>query len=140
MAVQRGRLGELELEVLKVIWQMQPCTVLEVAEVMADRKGLARTTVLTVMQRLRAKGYLTRRKRRGRYRYWAKEERQTVMGRLVEQFVDKVLDRSALPLAAHLAQSKELTPEQAEVLRSIVREMDRTEKEAGDERSSGSRE
>ena len=61
MAKGELSLGELELEVLKVIWEQQPCTVQEVAEIMHGRKGLARTTVLTVMQRLHKKKFLRRR-------------------------------------------------------------------------------
>ena len=62
MAEQELSLGDLELEILKIIWERQPCTFPQVADVMAERRGLARTTVLTVMQRLHAKGFLKRRK------------------------------------------------------------------------------
>ncbi len=52
MTQQNPSLGELELEILKVIWRQQPCTVAQVAQLMASRHGHARTTVLTVIQRL----------------------------------------------------------------------------------------
>ena len=118
-------LGELELEVLKVIWEIQPCTVQEVADVLGERRGSARTTVLTVMQRLRAKGYLTRRKREGVYRYSPTEERRTVIARLIARFVTDVLDGSALPFVAYLAESRGLTEEEAAALRGIVRDLER---------------
>ena len=123
------KLGELELEVLKVIWRLQPCTVQEVAQVIAKDRGLARTTVLTVMQRLTRKRYLSRTKRDGVHRYTTTEERRTVVGGLIEQFIDRVLDKSAVPLIAHLAESEDLTEEQAEALRAIVRDMERGEQE-----------
>ena len=118
------KLGELELEVLKVIWEREPATVPDVAEVMAASRGSAKTTTLTVMQRLHAKGYLKRRKRGGIFHYSTTEKRGRVMSRLVSQFVGTVLDGSALPFVAYLAETKGLSKEQAAALRRIVREVE----------------
>ena len=124
MAVTHQGLGELELEVLKTIWQQQPCTVQEVADLLNDSRGCARTTVLTVMQRLHAKGYLRRRKKDGVFRYSTTQGRKTVMSGLVGQFVDKVLDGSPLPFVAYLAEMKDLTPKQADRLHAILNELE----------------
>ena len=48
MSKKQQGLGELELEVLKAIWQEPGRTVQEVAEDLGKRRGSARTTVLTV--------------------------------------------------------------------------------------------
>ena len=119
-------LGELELEVLKIVWERQPCAVQEVAELLWERDGYARTTVLTVMQRLQAKGFLKRRKQGGLFRYSTTEARKAVMSRLVGKFVDRVLDGSPLPFVSYLAESKGLTEAQARKLRAIVREIEKT--------------
>jgi predicted transcriptional regulator len=116
-------LGELELEVLKTVWAREPCTVREVAEIVGKERGSAYTTVLTVMQRLHAKGLLSRRKRRGVFAYSTTRARADVMSALVGRFVDRVLDGSAVPFVAYLAGSEGLTPEQAEALRRIARDL-----------------
>ncbi len=131
MARARETLGELELEVLKVVWEIQPCTVREVAEVLGERRGSARTTVLTVMQRLTGKGYLTRRKQVGVHRYSTTEGRPAVIAGLIEQFVNRVLDGSPLPFVAYLAESKELNEEQASTLGGIVRDLEEKPEEEG---------
>ncbi len=82
-------LGELELEILKVVWQRQPCTVAQVAELMAHRRGYARTTVLTVMQRLKAKGFVKRRKQGGVFQYATTKRQNTVLETLTRRFVEK---------------------------------------------------
>jgi len=123
------RLGDLELEVLKIVWERQPCTVQDVAEVLEARRGSARTTVLTVMQRLHAKKFLKRRKQGGVYHYSTTRDRDQVLGGMVGRFVDRVLDGSALPFVSYLAGSKDLTPEQIETLRSIVRKLEKGEEE-----------
>lgn len=124
MAVTHQGLGELELDVLKTIWRRQPCTVQEVADQLNGSRGCARTTVLTVMQRLHAKGYLRRRKKNGVFRYATTQGRKTVMSRLVGQFVDKVLDGSALPFVTYLSEMDNLTPEQADRLHTILNELE----------------
>jgi predicted transcriptional regulator len=121
-------LGELELETLKVVWDRQPCTVSEVADLLAQRRGSARTTVLTVMQRLLAKGYLRRRMHEGVYHYSPVSKKNTVVGGLIHQFVDTVLDGSVAPFVNYLAESKGLSAEQLDTLRGIARELDEKEK------------
>jgi predicted transcriptional regulator len=126
---KRSGLGELELEVLKVIWRHQPCAVQEVADLFHRRRGYARTTVLTVMQRLHKKGFLKRRKVEGVYRYKCTEQRGKVVSRLIEQFVDKVLDGSAAPFVTYLTEAEDLTEKQAAVLQSIAEELESKDKE-----------
>jgi predicted transcriptional regulator len=129
MAKKGSSLGELELTVLKIIWEHQPCTVQQAAEIVGKRFGYARTTILTVMQRLQAKGFLKRRKVDGVFQYKTTEGRNKVMSRLIGQFLDKVLDGSALPFVAYLSRTKNLTKEQAETLQAIAEKLEHKEKE-----------
>ena len=120
MPKQQAPLGELELAVLKAIWEHQPVTVQQVAEIIGERRGSARTTVLTVMQRLHAKKYLKRQKADGLFQYSTTQARGKVISRLIEQFLDQVLDGSPLPFVAYLTETEGLTKEQAETLRAIA--------------------
>ena len=129
MTKKRARLGELELAVLKTIWEHQPCTVQQVANILSKRRGCARTTVLTVMQRLHAKDFLKRRKVGRVFHYVPTEGRNKVMSRLIGQFLDKVLDGSALPFVTYLTERKDLTQEQVATLRAIAKKLESKQKE-----------
>jgi len=129
MTKKRARLGELELAVLKTIWEHQPCTVQQVANILSKRRGCARTTVLTVMQRLHAKNFLKRRKVGRVFHYVPTEGRNKVMSRLIGQFLDKVLDGSALPFVTYLTERKDLTQEQVAALRGIAKKLESKQKE-----------
>ena len=124
MGNEKKGLGELELEILKRIWEHQPCSVQEVARIVGKRRNCARTTVLTVMQRLRAKGFLTRRKQKGVFRYSTTGDREEVLSGLTEKFIDRVLDGSPLPFVAYLIERKQLTPEQVAELRELLGELE----------------
>ena len=108
-------LGELELEVLKTVWAGDGCTVQQAVEIIGSRRKCARTTILTVMQRLHAKGFVKRRKIDGVFRYYSTEGQGKVMSRLVRQFVEKVLDGSPTPLISYLAESGVDRQELAEI-------------------------
>ena len=57
MAQSPLSLGRAELEILQYVVDRNPIRVGEVAEHFAGAGGKARTTILTVMERLRTKGY-----------------------------------------------------------------------------------
>ena len=54
-------LTPLELDIMKAIWRRRPITVREVQEAIRPGRKLAYTTVMTIMDRLYHKGFLTRR-------------------------------------------------------------------------------
>jgi predicted transcriptional regulator len=120
-------LGELELAVLNAVFDRPGSSVREIAALMAEERGLARTTILTVMQRLHGKGFLRRRKVGAVYRYTATSEQRQVVSDLIGQFVSKTLGGSPVPFLAYLAESKDLTEDQIAQLREIVDDLERSE-------------
>ena len=106
MAKKQENLGELELEVMKILWDRGRSSVLQVSEQLCKQKGYARTTILTVIQRLHKKGFLKRKKEDGVYRYGPTQKRQQVMGRLLNQFIGRVFDGSSTSLVQQLADAK----------------------------------
>jgi predicted transcriptional regulator len=55
-------LGELETAVMELIWRERELTVNQVEERLRQRRQIAHTTVLTTLDRMHRKGYLTREK------------------------------------------------------------------------------
>ena len=53
-------LGDLEAEVMKVVWKKEQSTVRDVYEQLRLEKNLAYTTVMTIMSRLADKGLSTK--------------------------------------------------------------------------------
>lgn len=120
-------LGELELAVLNAVFERPGCSVREIAVIMSEQRGLARTTILTVMQRLHAKGFLKRRKVGSLFRYTATGEQVQVVSDLIGQFVNKILGGSPAPFLAYLAGAKDLSEDQIAKLREIVDDLERDE-------------
>ena len=123
MSKNKQLIGELELEVLRVVWTLQPCTVSQIVKVMTKRRDYARTTILTVMQRLEGKNFVKRRKQDGVFHYKTTENLSDVLTNLTKQFVDTMLSGSPLPFVTYFAESNKLTQKQAETLQAIVDEL-----------------
>jgi predicted transcriptional regulator len=132
--MQKAPLGELQLEIMRFLSAQGPLTVGEVAARFGEPRGLARTTVLTVMERLREKGYLTRTKVEGVFRYAPYARKPELLRDLVHEFVEKALEGSVSPFFAYLAEVKELSDEEVAMLRQLLSAGTAERKEPGDER------
>jgi predicted transcriptional regulator len=124
MARHRERIGRKEMQILRYIAECHPVSVREVADHMAAATGSARTTVLTVMERLREKGYLVRRKSGGVYRYSPKRPQADVLRSLVADFVREALGGSVSPFVAYLAEDVSLSDEQLKELGQLVADLE----------------
>jgi predicted transcriptional regulator len=99
--------------------------VAEVVEYVSRTTGRARTTVLTVMERLRGKGCLTRKQIGGVYRYSPKVPNQELLRGLVKDFVDTTLGGSVSPFVAFLSESGPISEDDLNLLKRLVREMEK---------------
>lgn len=116
----RKSIGDQELALLRWVAERDGVTVGEAAEGFGAPRDLARSTVLTMMERLRAKGHLSRRKVEGVYRYSSPASATEVLRGVVESFVERTLGGSVSPFVAYLAESEELTDDELEELEALV--------------------
>jgi predicted transcriptional regulator len=121
--MRKPPLGELEREVLQLLTESPPLTVRDVTEQFGESRGLARTTMLTVMENLRRKGYLTRSKDEGVYRYGLAVPRTQLLRSLVDGFVESTLGGSVSPIVTYLAQSERLSDSDLLELEKLVDEL-----------------
>jgi predicted transcriptional regulator len=121
-------IGKGELEVLRFIHDHHPVTVREVADHFAQSKGHVRTTILNVMERLRKKGFLTRKKSSGAFQYSPREGKTDFFHSLVDQFVQRALGGSVTPFVAYLVREAVLSNDEIQELKRLVAELDRDKK------------
>jgi len=119
-----------ELRFLRFVAEHGPITVGQVAEQLGHELGLARSTVLTVMERLRRKGHLKRRRKDGVYVYASTVGLDRLLQDTVGQFVERSLGGSVLPFAAWLSQRVDVSEAELSELRSIVARLKTRKEEA----------
>jgi predicted transcriptional regulator len=112
-------LGDQEMELLMFIDKNAPASVRDVASHFEKEKGLARTTVLTMMERLRKKGFLVRSQMDGVFKYSAKLETGDIVSSKISDFVEKTLGGSVAPLFAYFSSSK-LSKDEIDQLKALA--------------------
>lgn len=113
-------IGEQELALLRHIADRGSVTVGEAADQFGNPRGLARSTVLTMMDRLRGKGYLARRLADGVYRYRARASSADLLKGAVQRFVERNLEGSVSPFLAYLSDAGRLSDAELKELEEIV--------------------
>jgi predicted transcriptional regulator len=126
--VRKAPLGDLELETFNFVAERAPITVGEAAAEFGEPRGLARTTILTVMENLRKKGYLKRDKREGAFQYSPLIAPSVVLKEMVSDFVANTLAGSLTPFVAYAAETQELSPEELAELNRLVSKLPHTPK------------
>ena len=116
----KATLTEQELEIMKVIWSLETATVRQVYETLLERRRIAYTTVMTMMNILEAKGYLKKRQEDRAYVYRPSKPQKQVVRSMVRDFVNRVFNGSAEPLLVHLVEDKQLTGKDLDEIRRAI--------------------
>jgi predicted transcriptional regulator len=116
-----GLLGPLENEVMDVMWEMDQATVREVVDRLRQRRSIAYTTVMTIMNNLVAKGLLNRLPQGKAYLYRVALSREAFLRRALEEAVSDVLARFGdLAIARFLEVAAGLPPDDLERLKPLA--------------------
>ena len=78
-------LGELETAVMELLWREARLTVNQVEERLQQRRQIAHTTVLTTLDRMHRKGYLTREKKGKAFVYAPRYTREEFVRGLAQE-------------------------------------------------------
>lgn len=125
------RLGEQEIEVLNFISTQGKVSVRDAAKYFEEQKGLARTTIMTVMERLRKKGYLERFQQDGLFVYSEKIEAKNVLKSRVGEFIEKTCGGSISPLLNYFTETKNISEDEIKQLQQILKTFDQKNKGRG---------
>lgn len=111
-------LGDRELDVMGVLWELGSGTVTEVRDHLPA--SLAYTTVLTILRNLEAKGFLRREEEGKAHRYFPRVARQAARRGALDRLIDKLFHGSPEQLLAHLVEDRHVS---AEELQRLTRQL-----------------
>jgi len=113
---------ELELEILKVLWEESPLLVREVRARLAERAGrpLSHSSVITMLNIMVRKGYLRRRKDGKAFRFSPRVKKDSVAGGMTSDLLTRVFDGSASAMVLNLLETADLDTEELAELRRLI--------------------
>ncbi|MBN1422350.1 MAG: BlaI/MecI/CopY family transcriptional regulator [Planctomycetes bacterium] len=129
MGKRRQPVSGTELEVLKILWDRGPGTVREIRDALARRgRDLAYTTVLTLLGRLKAKGYARSDTGDFAHVFHAAVSREKLLGQRLRDLADQLCGGTATPLVLALVKEHSFSPGEIEEFRRLL---DRLDEEKG---------
>ena len=117
----RSPLTELENDVMQAVWEIAPCTVESVHEIVSRRHKLKEASTRTLLRRLEKKGYLTHESDGRAYVYRAAEPARSIAARAVKQIIDRFCRGSVEELVSGMVESKVLSEREMIQLEKFVR-------------------
>jgi predicted transcriptional regulator len=117
----RPPVSETELDVLKVLWEFGPGTVRELGQRLRDQDHhWAYTTVLTLLQRLAAKGYVTSDKTDLAHVFHAAVTREGMLRQRLKDLANQLCEGTATPLVQALVEGQPLSANEIQYFRELL--------------------
>ena len=106
---------------MQAVWDLGPCPVEAVHQVVLKKRKLKETSVRTILRRLEHKGYLRHEEKGRAYVYRASEPARSLAARAVRQIIDSICRGSVEELVSGMVEAKVLSKGELESLEEFVR-------------------
>ncbi len=118
-------LSELQLAVMRVLWQKKQAAVAEVQEAMAPERDLALTTVATILTRLEKARLVAHRASGRHYLYRPLVSEEEVRRSMVSALAERLFEGDVAALVSHLVSAREIKPGDLERVKRLVEAKER---------------
>ncbi len=115
------RLGRLEAQIMNVVWRRGTATVHDVRDALGRGKKPAYSTILTMMRKLEAKGFLAHEVEDRTYVYRAAIDQQRVRRSVIGDLVQRLFDGSPALLINSLLERQDVSDEEMAEIKNLIR-------------------
>lgn len=113
-------LTELQIAILRILWKRGEATVLDVWEEIHRERGLAQTTVATLLSRLEKRGVVSRTQVQRQFTYRASVSEADVRASMLGGLTEQLFDGDVTALVNHLLTSRDIAPGDLQRLRAAI--------------------
>lgn len=117
------RISETELDIMAVLWAEAPLSASAIAARVPASRTWSPTTVKTMLARLVDKGALESEAQGRRFLYRPLIERHRIAGAQAGRLVDRLFGGRVSPLVAHLAERRDIEPEDLAALERLIKDL-----------------
>lgn len=107
---------------MKLVWERERVTVRDVYQALLEKRKVAYTTVMTMMNILEQKGHLSKESGDKAFVYTPTRSQRDVTRHLVGDFIERVFNGSVEPLFAHLIKDHPLSSQEIEEIERLLKE------------------
>lgn len=113
-------LTDLQLAVMRVLWEQGRATAAEVTEALRPSRGLAQTTVATVLSRLEKRGVVSHDTVARQFVYRAVLSEAETTGSMVTELTDRLFDGDPAALVSHLLSETDFSRADLARVKSLI--------------------
>jgi BlaI family penicillinase repressor len=124
------QLTELQLAILGVLWERGEATVAEIWEALHAERGLAQTTLATVLTRLERRDIVAHRTRARQYVFRALVTEAEAQHSMVRELTDRLFEGDVTALVSHLLSARDVSPGDLARIRDMLESAGATEETA----------
>jgi BlaI family transcriptional regulator, penicillinase repressor len=124
---------ESELELLRILWTIEPATVRDIYDALNRERASGYTTILKMLQIMTAKGLVVRDEGNRAHVYRAAMSQDAMQSRMLRDLSMRLFSGSATQLAMHALAMEQASPSELKEIRALI---DRN-KAAGQSSSNG---
>jgi predicted transcriptional regulator len=111
---------EAELELLRILWAIEPATVREIHEALNDEREAGYTTVLKMMQIMTSKGLVVRDEANRAHVYRATISQEDMQSKILKDLSMRLFSGSAAQLAMHALAMEPASASELEEIRILI--------------------
>ena len=116
------RLGDLQLKIMKLLWERGEATVAEVHQSVALERELAYTTVATMLRKMEARNLVAHREEGRSFVYRAAVRSDAVTRGMADHLIERLFEGSLADMVSHLLTHREVTREELSKLEKLIAE------------------
>ena len=118
---RRHSLGDLQFAIMRLLWRHEEATASEVHLALLEDRGLAPTTIATMLQKMEKKGVVVHRTEGRRFIYRPTISEAQVRTSMVEELTERLFGGDSSALVVHLIEKQHTTAaELAEIKEKIA--------------------
>ena len=117
---ERQQLTDLQIAVLRLLWEQGELTVAQIWEQLYPERQLAQTTVATIVARLQRRRILSRRARERQFVYRALVTEADVQHSMVSELTERLFAGDVTALVSHLLSARDMTPGDLARVRKMI--------------------
>ena len=116
------QLGDLQLKIMKVLWERSEATVAEVHEALVGAEELAYTTIATMLRKMEGRGLVKHRAEERKFIYKPQVKEDEVASKMSAHFIEGLFEGSLADMVSHLLHTQEISREELERLEKLIAE------------------
>jgi predicted transcriptional regulator len=116
------RLGDLQLKIMKILWEQGESAVAAVHDALGGSAQFAHSTVATMLRKMETRGLLAHRTEGRSYIYRTRVREKEVSRRMSDHLLDRLFDGSLTEAVNHLLTTREVSREELGELERLIAE------------------